>query len=271
MPGRDATRHHHTFGTRDDSWITAPVPGTAATALRAAGAWNGTSPLELDNHDVWYRVRFTGGGAEVLRFEGLATIADVWLNGEHVLRSENMFLPCEVTVWTQRANTLCICFRSLTAWLEGQQGRARWRTRLAVPRTLRFARTTLLGRMPGWCPTVHPVGPWRPVQRVRRAASFTIVHVDVRASMNGQRRQAGAPCRTGRGGAGWITSRRRDRRQLCTTRQSYGPHARRRSRRPERDAMVAAHARRDHISTEPRCASAKWCATLAASAFATLR
>ena len=80
------------------------MPGTAATALRAAGAWNGTSPLELDNHDVWYRVRFTGGGAEVLRFEGLATIADVWLNDEHLLRSENMFLPCEVTVWTQRAN-----------------------------------------------------------------------------------------------------------------------------------------------------------------------
>ena len=61
-----------------------------------------------------------------------------------------------------------ICFRSLTAWLEGQRGRARWRTRLALRhRTLRFARTTLLGHMPGWCPTVHPVGPWRPVQRVR--------------------------------------------------------------------------------------------------------
>jgi beta-mannosidase len=169
----------------DASWITAPVPGTAATALRAAGAWNGTSPLELDNHDVWYRVRFAGGGAEVLSFEGLATIADVWLNGEHLLRSETMFLPCEATVWTQRANTLFICFRSLTAWLEGQQGRARWRTRLAVPRTLRFARTTLLGRMPGWCPTVHPVGPWRPVRRLHRTAPFAIVHVDVRASVYG--------------------------------------------------------------------------------------
>ena len=44
----------------DASWIPAPVPGTAATALRAAGVWNGRSPLELDKHDVWYRVRFAG-------------------------------------------------------------------------------------------------------------------------------------------------------------------------------------------------------------------
>ena len=122
MPGRDTTRHTTPSELGDASWITAPVPGTAATALRAAGTWNGASPLELDNHDVWYRVRFAGGGAEVLRFEGLATIADVWLNGEHLLRSESMFLPCEVTVWTQRANTLFICFRSLTAWLEGTAG-----------------------------------------------------------------------------------------------------------------------------------------------------
>ena len=169
----------------DGAWIPAPVPGTAAAALRAAGAWNGTSSLELDNHDVWYRVCFAGDGDEVLHFEGMATIADVWLNGEHLLRSENMFLPCDVAVRTRDENTLFICFRSLTAWLEGQQGRARWRTRLAVPRTLRFARTTLLGRMPGWCPTVHPVGPWRPVARVRRAASFTVVRVDMRASLHG--------------------------------------------------------------------------------------
>ncbi len=166
-------------------WIPAYVPGTAASALRASGTWDGALPLGLDDHDVWYRVRFAGGTDEILRFEGLATIADVWLNGEHLFRSENMFLPRDAVVRTQQQNTLFICFRSLTIWLEGQQGRARWRTRLAVPRTLRFARTTLLGRMPGWCPTVHPVGPWRAVQRIYRNGPLTIAHVDARASVLG--------------------------------------------------------------------------------------
>ena len=36
-------------------WIAAPVPGTYATALRNAGAWDGTVPLELvHQHDIWY-------------------------------------------------------------------------------------------------------------------------------------------------------------------------------------------------------------------------
>src|SRR5262245_26222946 len=75
------------------AWIPARVPGTAAAALQASEDWDGISSLELDDHDVWYRVRFAGGKHEVLRFEGLATIADVWLNGTHLFRSDNMFLP----------------------------------------------------------------------------------------------------------------------------------------------------------------------------------
>ena len=199
-----ATQHDITTPSElaDASWIPAPVPGTAATALRAAGAWNGTSPLELDDHDVWYRVRFAGGGAEVLRFEGLATIADVWLNGEHLLRSENMFLPREVTVRTQRANTLFICFRSLTAWLEGQQGRPRWRTRIAVPANAAFCANDLArphaglvsNRAPRWALAPGAARTARRIlhHRARRRACLDIW----------SRRQAGAPCRTGRGGAG---------------------------------------------------------------------
>ena len=74
-------------------WFPAVVPGTFAAALRAAGRWNGEPPLELDGCDIWYRTRFAGGGQEVLRFEGLATIAEVWLNGELLFRSDSMFLP----------------------------------------------------------------------------------------------------------------------------------------------------------------------------------
>lgn len=149
-------------------WLPAVVPGTFAAALRAAGRWNGEAPLELDGQDIWYRTRFAGGDTEVLRFEGLATIAEVWLNGTLLFRSASMFVPRQMTVRTQADNTLHICFRSLNAWLATQRGRARWRPRLVSPANLRFARTTLLGHMPGWCPTVHPVGPWRPVLREYR-------------------------------------------------------------------------------------------------------
>jgi beta-mannosidase len=172
--------------TGTENWLPASVPGTAASALRAAGAWNGVPPLELDQQDVWYRVRFTGGGEETLHFEGLATIADVWLNGVYLFRSENMFLPHDAAVRTETMNELHICFRSLTTWLQDQRGRARWRTRLVVPPSLRFARTTLLGRMPGWCPRVHPVGPWRAVQRKRRLAPFNVSRVELRTLVLGE-------------------------------------------------------------------------------------
>src|ERR1700744_5210070 len=84
----------------DLHWLPAPVPGTFAAALRAAGEWNGEAPLELDQHDIWYRARFPGGGDEILHFEGLATIAEVWLNGEALFQSYNMFLPRRIAVRT---------------------------------------------------------------------------------------------------------------------------------------------------------------------------
>ncbi|HJQ60703.1 MAG TPA: glycoside hydrolase family 2 protein, partial [Vineibacter sp.] len=77
-------------------WIKAAVPGTAAQALRDAGQWALTAPTPLHDRDFWYRTRFSGEGARTLRLHGLATLAEVWLNGERLLRSDNMFLAHEV-------------------------------------------------------------------------------------------------------------------------------------------------------------------------------
>jgi beta-mannosidase len=144
-------------------WIAAPVPGTAAEALRKAGQWDDAQPTPLHDKDVWYRARFAGDGRRLLRFDGLATIAEVWLNGAGILESDNMFLAHEVAVDLAGDNELLIAFRSLDKALEQRKGRARWRTKLVENNALRLVRTTLLGHMTGWNPPIHAVGPWRPV------------------------------------------------------------------------------------------------------------
>ncbi|MGN5480398.1 amino acid--[acyl-carrier-protein] ligase [Cupriavidus basilensis] len=82
----------------DAGWLPAPVPGTVASALRAAGRWDDAAPPSLHAHDHWYRAAFSGLGRRVLRFNGLATIAEVWLNASLVLSTRHMFVAHEVDV-----------------------------------------------------------------------------------------------------------------------------------------------------------------------------
>jgi beta-mannosidase len=161
-------------------WIAAPVPGTAAEALRKAGQWDDAQPTPLHDKDVWYRARFSGTGRKVLSFGGLATIAEVWLNGATILESDNMFLAHEVEVDLRGDNELLIAFRSLDRALEQRKGRARWRTRLVENNALRLVRTTLLGHMTGWNPPIHAVGPWRSITLLERNLA-----VDLRATLDG--------------------------------------------------------------------------------------
>ncbi|HLG48792.1 MAG TPA: glycoside hydrolase family 2 protein [Reyranella sp.] len=161
-------------------WIAAPVPGTAAEALRNAGRWDDAQPTPLHDKDVWYRARFSGSGRQVLSLEGLATIAEVWLNGAKILDSDNMFLTHDVEVDLSGDNELLIAFRSLDKELESRKGRARWRTKLVENNALRLVRTSLLGHMTGWNPPVHAVGPWRPIKLLERRLDF-----DLRAKLHG--------------------------------------------------------------------------------------
>ena len=159
-------------------WLPAPVPGTAAGARRAAGAPEATS-AELDGEDWWFRCQFAGpvdggsldepgaSGGWLLELEGLATLADVWLNGEHLAHSESMFVPLRLRIGSVREwNQLAIRFAALTPRLADKRPRPRWKTNGAVHQNLRWIRTTLLGRQPGWAVTPAPVGPWRPVRLV---------------------------------------------------------------------------------------------------------
>lgn len=166
-------------------WIAAPVPGTAAQALRDAGRLTLERPLPLHDRDIWYRTRFGGNGACVLRFGGLATLAEVWLNGRSILVSDNMFLAHDVEVDLAGDNELTIVFRSLDAELARRKGRARWRTALVENNALRQVRTTLLGHMTGWQPAVHTVGPWRAIEVLEKAGPLRVETAEVRATLDG--------------------------------------------------------------------------------------
>lgn len=147
----------------------AVVPGTVAGALERVGRFDRFDPLPLNEQDAWYFLHVAGepSGPAILDLQGLATIAEVYWNGEKRLDSRSMFVSEALDVQVTGDDRLAICFRALAPHLERRGPRARWRPQMIVPQGLRLVRTTLLGNMPGWCPSVHAVGPYRPIRLER--------------------------------------------------------------------------------------------------------
>jgi beta-mannosidase len=175
-------------GLDELEWLPARVPGTAAGALRDAGREAG----DLDSQDWWFRTTFEAYPAEageevVLCLDGLATLADVFLNGELVLQGESMFAAhaIEISELLRPGNRLAIRFRALKPELGVQRRpRARWRTRLVADNSLRWFRTMLLGRIPSFSPGPAAVGPWRPV-RIERRRHLVVDALRVRPRLDG--------------------------------------------------------------------------------------
>jgi beta-mannosidase len=162
----------------DLRFIPAQVPGTAASALREQGVWRRGSGPSLDAAEFWFRCGFDAEPAEpgeeiMLEMDGIATLSEVWLNGHLILKGHSMFAShcVDVSALIGGRNELLIACRSLSAALRtrrGQPPQARWRSRVVSEQQLRWFRTTLLGRAPGFAAEPAPVGPWRPVALVRR-------------------------------------------------------------------------------------------------------
>ena len=88
-------------------WIPAEVPGTAAGALAAAGDLE-VAAHNYDDEDWWFRCSFPGApGVWRLHLNGIATLADVWVNGKHIARTENMYLRTSVgfPYWKARTSS----------------------------------------------------------------------------------------------------------------------------------------------------------------------
>jgi beta-mannosidase len=157
-------------------WQKAIVPGTVAQSVAGNSR---SADTRFDALDWWYRCSFSGDQKKYhLRFEGLATLTDIWLNGIHILSTDNMFRTYFITSLLKPENTLIICFRSLEAALQQKRPRPRWKTKLVDQQCLRWFRTTLLGRIPGWTPNVAPVGPWKGIYK-EEIPKIDIVSLDI--------------------------------------------------------------------------------------------
>jgi len=169
--------------------------GTVASVVASDIDLLGPVPLEIDEYDWWYqcdvRVPDDKLANKVLEFNGISTIAEVWIDDNSVLQSQNMFVKSQVDVsaYSGRNVTISVRCRSLAVELRKKRARPRWKTNLVSQQNLRWLRTTLLGRIPGWTATVAPVGLWRPVKLasaalVNRAQCITGIVDDSRSTVH---------------------------------------------------------------------------------------
>jgi beta-mannosidase len=172
--------------------IAEPVPVAAALGWCVSHP----APAPLDAQTWWYRCNFdlpSGWAGQALRLglDGLATLAEVSLNGQTVLGSRNMFQRHELLLAADalrvQGNELLIRFDPLSVALAQRRARPRWRVPMLTQQQLRWWRTTLLGRTPGWSPELPAVGPWREVW-LEPAEAALPTHLTWHSTLDGQGR-----------------------------------------------------------------------------------
>jgi beta-mannosidase len=109
----------------------------------------------------------TADAPGVLEVGGIATVWDLLVDGEVVRSGRSMFERHEVPI-AAGDHEVRIVVRRLTELLDElpTKPRQRWRTMLVEDARLRWVRTQLLGRAPGFSPGPPVVGPYRPVTLV---------------------------------------------------------------------------------------------------------
>ncbi|WP_424952944.1 glycosyl hydrolase 2 galactose-binding domain-containing protein [Deinococcus sp.] len=212
-------QHEAQLPPADDArWLPARVPGGVLQALLEAGAipdpfyaQNETQVAWVGESDWLYRTEFsaetlTPGERAELCFDGLDTFARVWLNGQLILESDNMFVPQRIDVsgLLKSENTLSILFGS--AWHAGRELQAAH----GGPQPLWNGDASRLHVRKAqyhygwdWGPKLIDAGPWREIRLERFVARIAEVQpytslsddfrwatVDVRAQLAGNHQGA---------------------------------------------------------------------------------
>lgn len=134
----------------EEAWLDIPMPRQVHEVLLGAGKI--PNPIYPDNPEKikwvaetdWvYRGEFdapdTAGQPTFLHFKGLDTLADIYLNGEHIASHKDMYLPLRVDVTgeLEKKNVLMIHFLSPWKWLEAHPMPPEWEGRFEHNRMLR--------------------------------------------------------------------------------------------------------------------------------------
>lgn len=176
-----------------DAWeVATSEPGAVDAKGAHALAWAKAESFlrrDADARDVFFRARHRTAheiGRFTMRLDGLATLADVYWNGEHVLGASNMFHAhaVDVTARVTGDDEVLVRCAALSPELKKKRPRPRWKTRLVADQGLRFVRTSLVGRVPAWSPPGVYVGPYRGAT-VERAESLVVTRATVRSSVRG--------------------------------------------------------------------------------------
>lgn len=164
------------LNARDGTWwpVSAAEPVAALVArgeVPSPTGHGGHLSNPYDALDWWLQLCWSApaealadGAQPVLCLDGIATWSQVWLNGTSLLESRSMHLEHRIPVGDvlhAGVNTLTVCVRALDAALSARHPRPRWRAPMIEHQQLRFWRTSVLGRTPGWSPPTPVVGLWR--------------------------------------------------------------------------------------------------------------
>jgi len=178
--------------TDGGEWIDATAPGDTHLALRAAGrigdpfAQGGEEACAwIGEREWWWRADFEAappGRDErlILTFEGLDTFAEIWLNGEAIGRSDNMFVTASFDIGAHvqsGVNRLAVAFTP-PAIVTADKAPLSWgRPPDPLSETKRnLVRKAQFGWGWDWGPRLPTVGIWAPVT-IRRQRAAAIVGV----------------------------------------------------------------------------------------------
>lgn len=191
-PGEGARSGASELAFDDEAWSAIDVPGDIHRTLLAEGRiddpyydQNELACTWVEDREWWYRLQFSGPDRtphaderDLMVFHGLDTFVTVWLNGQKLGTSSNMFREVVYDVTGEllpgQLNTLALCFDRPLDHLDGFEGfQSIWGRNLERV----FMRKAQFSYGWDWGPRLPNIGIWRPVEwRREQQAAITGIH-----------------------------------------------------------------------------------------------